>query len=113
MKYIKAIGFVIVALATMPMLLDGTGAYGVGVDLKTLRDESASHAVNPADEIEAALSNAEVQACDGRPGSTNCQVTIAVTGMVETRQDIASVQATAAVVLAVFSIAATIVAKFR
>lgn len=112
MKHAKAVGLAMVAMAALPMLLGSTSAYGMGADLRILRDESASHVASPSEEIRAALSNAKAQACDGRLDSANRRVAAAATGMAEARQDASSARAAIVVAGAVLGIASIIAAKF-
>ena len=94
------------AVAAMPALFGAAHAYGDDADPKTIGKWGAAQAVDPTDEISAASGSAVAQACDGRPHSTNCMVTTAVTDVVELRSAASAAHATLSVILAVIGIAA-------
>lgn len=98
------------AFAAMPALFGAAHAYGDDADLKTIGKWGAGQAVDPTDEISAASGSAVAQACDGKPHSTNCMVTTAVTDGMALRSAASAAHATLIVTLAAIGIAGSLAA---
>lgn len=93
------------AFAAMPTFFGAAHAHGNDADPKTIGRWGAVQAVDPTDEISAASDNAVAQACDGKPHSTNCMVTAAVTDVVALRSTASAAHATLSVILAAVAVA--------
>ena len=98
------------AVAAMSTFFGAAHAYGDDADPKTIGKWGAGQAVDPTDEISAASGSAVAQACDGRPHSTGCAATTAVTDGVGLRLDVSAAQATLKVAPAAVAVAYGLVA---